>query len=314
MLNYYFLACVKKIKNLSEGILFFFIFFANKKYICYYVYVKYEMLNLNTDNFNLTFKIYNLNFLKMTPTATQEDDLIILSDTVTPSFDQTPIVSAPLNEENNTIISFDTDSLLTPAIDVKLEEVPQLQAISNNELNLDSQVWFLFWETPKQEEKVEQTVSTTTDNLFWDFVTPSVKQIQDQWLVSLEQENNLLTDSPVLSDSFQEFTTEVIDSTDTELWDMNSILDATILKLQKRQSWIASTKTWKLANITDLESQIKELKEQVSVLKKEVEDLDEENTKIEVNVSTLESMKLWQNIKVPTKPREHNIKRVAKVI
>lgn len=252
----------------------------------------------------------------MTPTATQEEDLIILSDTITPTFDQTPIIVEPVKEENSTLISFDTDNLLTSAFDTKPEE---LNKSTNNELNLDSQVWFLFGETPKQEDKLEQVTSTSpTDNLFWDFLTTWVTQSQEQGINLFEEKSDSLPELPIISDvlNTSSISNDIVDSNeeDLELWDMNSILDTTISKLQKRQTWISSTKSWKLANISDLETQIKELREQVSTLKKEVEDLDEENTKIEVNVSTLESMKLWQSIKVSTKAREHNIKRVAKVV
>gem|GEM_PF-3513270 len=48
----------------------------------------------------------------MTPTATQEEDLIILSDNVTPTFDQTPIVSESLNQTSTPLISFDSNDLL----------------------------------------------------------------------------------------------------------------------------------------------------------------------------------------------------------
>ncbi len=114
----------------------------------------------------------------MTPTATQEEDLIILSDNVTPTFDQTPIVSESLNQTSTPLISFDSNDLLWSSEQAPLE-TSSANSIDTNELNLDSQVWFLFWSNQlKEEPKVEQTkAELTQDNLFWNFWTTTSELI-----------------------------------------------------------------------------------------------------------------------------------------
>ncbi len=248
----------------------------------------------------------------MTPTATQEEDLIILSDNVTPTFDQTPIVSESLNQTSTPLISFDSNDLLWSSEQAPLE-TSSANSIDTNELNLDSQVWFLFWSNQlKEEPKVEQTkAELTQDNLFWNFWTTTSESTEIE-LPKLE--SNVLLETPFVSDELTTFNLPEPEQENVEeIGDMNSILDSTIAKLQKRKSWIALTKTTKIDTITDLESQIKDLREQVSALKKDVDLLDNESMKIDINISSLEAMKLGQNIKVPAKTREHNIKRVAKV-
>lgn len=245
----------------------------------------------------------------MTPTATQDEDLIILSDSVTPTFDETPIVSDDVNKESTPIISFDDNSLIeNNSWEQKIDEVTEVSQV--NELNLDSWVNYLFWDdTKKEEEKVEvSSEENSSDDLFWN-VDFSSNLSEESELPKQEE----TTTSSLFWDTSSSVQLDISETdTNSDIWDMNSILDSTIAKLKTRQDLIGGTKSQKQWTIADLEAQIKELRDQVSWLKKDVESLDDENMKIDINISTLESMKLWQNIKVPMK-REHNIKRVAKV-
>jgi hypothetical protein len=72
---------------------------------------------------------------------------------------------------------------------------------------------------------------------------------------------------------------------------MDDILQETIGKLKLRQENISRIKETKNADIDLHNGKIKMLQDKVSSLKSEVDGLDVENTKIQANISSLESMK-----------------------
>lgn len=304
----------------------------------------------------------------MTPTATQDEDLIILSDTVTPTFDDAPIISEDLNREKSPVISFDWDNLssnnetsdnetsqVLPLTETSTQSIESNKTVESNELNLDSSVNYLFWDSSKEqdetpnipadqieESKVEisdiNQSNISADDLFWnlDFSDNSLNVKEDTVNEELEKKENIvdlwesvdqwvLLDQPkeiadeVLPNEIEINTNELIDNENTNelvnddknTWDMNFILDSTISKLQKRQTWIWDNKSQKISMINELDDKVKELKEKISILKKEVESLDTENSKIEENVSILESMKLWKVLdSIPKTTRAHNTKKL----
>lgn len=233
-----------------------------------------------------------------TATATQGDDLIILSDNINSTFWNEPIVSEDLNFwDNNSVISFDSP-VITP--DSSVVDVNNSPITLESPLNLDSNVLvdnpITISETTETdtivspiEEKKE--IDNSINNLFWE----------------INKENNITISNQNDSDEAS------ISIEETDDGDMNSILNSTIARLKKRQSWIASQKSDKTSRIIELERQIKELRDQVIMLKKEIVFLDDENIKIEINVGNLESMKIWKQSKVNNKPaRAHNTKKLTK--
>nr|MDD3720464.1 hypothetical protein [Candidatus Gracilibacteria bacterium] len=304
----------------------------------------------------------------MTPTATQDEDLIILSDTVTPTFDDAPIISEDLNREKSPVISFDGDNLssnnetsdnetsqVLPLTETSTQSIESNKTVESNELNLDSSVNYLFGDSSKEqdetpnipadqieESKVEisdiNQSNISADDLFGnlDFSDNSLNVKEDTVNEELEKKENIvdlgesvdqgvLLDQPkeiadeVLPNEIEINTNELIDNENTNelvnddknTGDMNFILDSTISKLQKRQTGIGDNKSQKISMINELDDKVKELKEKISILKKEVESLDTENSKIEENVSILESMKLGKVLdSIPKTTRAHNTKKL----
>jgi|GEM_PF-1297757 len=92
---------------------------------------------------------------------------------------------------------------------------------------------------------------------------------------------------------------------------MNGILEATIQKLKARQIAISEEKDEKITQIDTRNDKIKTLKEEVSDLKDNVEALDTENQKIEANITSLEKMKLGNEVvEVEAKKRVARAKAV----
>lgn len=257
-----------------------------------------------------------------TATATQGDDLIILSDNINSTFWNDPIVSQDVwVTDNNSIISFDT-TLTSPDSNVINDQLVSFDNLPSAEINtLDSlnttanldvnnsiisvddkdDKWVqIIPETPLilDEKSIEPVVDKNEENINW------VSNIF--WSISINNEKSLFGEEEGITNINPE---EDISETD----DMNSILNWTISRLKKRQTWIASQKSDKTAKIIDLEKQIKDLRDQVTTLKKEIVFLDDENIKIELNVWNLESMKLWKQSKPANKPtRAHNTKKLTK--
>lgn len=251
-----------------------------------------------------------------TATATQNDDLIILSDNISSTFWTDPVISQDLNfTDNNSVISFDTpieipsnDSLITPSIepdsnpDVSLfweslvsQEDSWLVLNTIEETDLDSSTWINLEPQIVKDEKIE--IDNSVNNLFWDLKITNQDSDSDSLVdneINLNNNTEIKLDEPV--------------------GDMNSILNNTIDKLKKRQTWISLQKSSKITTINDLEAKIKDLRDQVTYLKKEIVFLDEENIKIDINVWNLESMRIWKQTKVASKAREHNTKKLTKQI
>lgn len=264
-----------------------------------------------------------------TATATQNDDLIILSDNISSTFWEEPVISQDFND-NNSIISFDTPNIgwietNTPIVSgetnlMKDDNINLDLPIINNELvSVPSQEWNTL---NVQESQLVQEETTTLDNsisnLFWDinFETPATVVSDINKVEQVEEKVDLFKNEAdlVLKDEKTDLFGTSDDTTDESMWDMNSILESTIKKLKSRQAWIAAQKSGKTTTINELEAKIKELREQVAYLKKEIVFLDDENIKIDINVWNLESMKIWKQTKVVNKTREHNTKKLTKQI
>lgn len=260
----------------------------------------------------------------MVTTGQNDDDLIILSDNINTTFDLNPIISQNVDFwTNDSIISFD-EPILNLDTEPKITQVvqqsaplSQLQAdvnepvsetisfINEPENNLinttTSNLSFEVWE---DVEKKDENVWESVKNLFWD-INQSQEIKESQSIV----DNNIYSWQPIFN------SIDIKEEKEDSLLDMNAILNNTIDRLKKRQSWIASKKSDKTSMIIELERQIKELRDQVIMLKKEIVFLDEENIKIEINVWNLESMKILKSTKaVVSKVREHNTKKLVKEV
>jgi len=267
---------------------------------------------------------YILINLIMVTTGQNDDDLIILSDNINTTFDLNPIISQNVDFwTNDSIISFD-EPILNLDTEPKITQVvqqsaplSQLQAdvnepvsetisfINEPENNLinttTSNLSFEVWE---DVEKKDENVWESVKNLFWD-INQSQEIKESQSIV----DNNIYSWQPIFN------SIDIKEEKEDSLLDMNAILNNTIDRLKKRQSWIASKKSDKTSMIIELERQIKELRDQVIMLKKEIVFLDEENIKIEINVWNLESMKILKSTKaVVSKVREHNTKKLVKEV
>ncbi len=118
-----------------------------------------------------------------TATATQNDDLIILSDNISPTFGAEPVISQDFNPtDNNSIISFDTpidtannnqiidfstkadNTMLWDNI-IKQEEISLVWMPTTNE---EIKVENLVSEVPKVEQEEIKELDSSINNLFWD--------------------------------------------------------------------------------------------------------------------------------------------------
>ena len=111
---------------------------------------------------------------------------------------------------------------------------------------------------------------------------------------------NTVEDAYFSSWDYDEFTNSI--------WDMNSIIDETIWKLNSREKVNSSSKQKNLDKISSLKSRIKDLEEEVRVHEEKVNVLDAENRQIKANVKKLDTMKMSDSDKTTsTKPiKDHN--------
>jgi outer membrane murein-binding lipoprotein Lpp len=134
------------------------------------------------------------------------------------------------------------------------------------------------------------------------------------WNTSKSEEIALVDNSSKEDSFFDEVSdTDVVSSDESQdIWDINSILDQTIEKLNSRK-WIISTqKDDKSSKVESLLAQIKSLEETVASYREEIESLDVEFKKIDKNISAIEKMKSdsWEtNIE---RPRQHNLNNIKK--
>lgn len=322
----------------------------------------------------------------MAATQTQNDDLIILSDNVSPTFDDQPVIQQ--DTETNNLISFDwwdmsvswgwssssstwddssgsqvswttTTSTTTWSDDSSSSQSDQLVSdiqIESKQENTENTLDFsnsLFWDS-KQEEvsslnltqtedstEVKPTIDSSMDSItespaislinnnteetstteesqtedtsktstiadiFWTNLNVENKPIQDDVKESKEED----TTSNLFSIKSSEETTDNLIQDENE--DMNSIITWAIDKMKSRKWNISDKKSKKIWEVDDLEAKVKELKEKISSLKKEITSLDEETDKIDINIESLENMKLGKNPQIlAAKTREHNTRKV----
>lgn len=239
----------------------------------------------------------------MPQTTTADDDLIIISDdknteesdTQESSQDSVEQVSTPdvlnivwdsspsVSDELSFDLSADTPQAES---DTVVQEAP----VNSQEESTEVSLWdTLELSTDEAETSSADTVTQTVE----------VVDVASEW-----EEVNEVSDLGA---------TEVSSVTETE--SMNDILQSTISKLSSRKNIIAETKKWKLIEIDQHKQEITVLEWLVSDLTSQVESLDAESTKIDENVSSLESMKIagWNTIsEAEVDVKAHNKKRVMR--
>ncbi len=227
----------------------------------------------------------------MTATITQDEDLIILGE----------------ETSSNDIFNFETtwlstqEEIVTDMIDFSSEE-PSVTTVwesstdfsfsfSNEDLQVsDSETSTL------ETEVVENALSDKNEVDFW-FISDDISSqkieetIQDEVVDSVHtnfsfdvSQPEVALESNVSEVSFAETTSDIS-------FDMNSILDQTILQLESRKSEITNQKSQKSTQVGDLLAQIAALQHQVNGLNTEIDELEIENKKIDKNIAGIQKMK-----------------------
>lgn len=226
--------------------------------------------------------------------ATQDDGLIIFSDDMTssPLLTQEAPVASSVKIDNN-VIDFSLDESSVSPASSEISPVTISRPVQGN----------------------QQTPSFAVDNsLNFSFDVGGTNSSPETASVSSLPviENTIPIETVSIWASVigeQKVSKEISLSEDT---DMDIILDATIAQLKKRQEVIGQVKGKKSWRIADLTHQIEELQQQVTDLKDDVVDLEDEDKRINTNVASLESMKMFEKTQEEEKVREHNLKKVGK--
>lgn len=201
--------------------------------------------------------------------ATQNDeDLIILGDDDT---------------SDNNLINFNFDSNIS-SNDTKNDDIGLFW--SNNSSD-DNSINFLdnIIQT-KENNNDEQLISEELNNI------PNNKNNQDIPSLNIVEEPKEEKQVSIVNEEVSENKKELIQDEEKQGLNRNNILDEAILKMQTRKWNISKTKSSKQAKVDDLNEQIKMLKKQVSELEKEIKDLEDEDNAIDLDISSIEKMKL----------------------
>lgn len=227
----------------------------------------------------------------MSKQATQDDDLIILNDSINIDNEFNFDLNIDTKKENDSyLIDFSIDWL-----DQKQTELKDESSTFNSIGSLD----FSFsniWENTNNNEIIfdEKTQDLTEKNNESDF------DFLDANLVTKDN----VTETSITNDNIQikeELNNNEVVSfnqpTENNLWSRNDILDETINKLEKRKTVIWEIRSDKKTNLTDLEAQIKKLQAEVKDIKWEISELDTEEEWINVDIDTINEMKNKKNKK-----------------
>ena len=230
----------------------------------------------------------------MAATATQDDDLLIITDDTQDS--DSDEIDFSFDFWDETQESTQEESI--PEVEIQDTEKDENKTTETSEtINL---------EDGSQEEAIDFGIDLTKDSNPEEEVSEIHEDVIEEsnfdlW-ISDDNEIDLLGDADLWNEE---------ESSSTGGWStgddgsMNDILSATIAKLAARKESIASDKVEKLKHEDEIKAQIQALENEHTSIEAELAGLDAESTKITANIAELEEMKLD-----PVK--EHNAKRVVK--
>lgn len=146
----------------------------------------------------------------MATAQTQDEDLIILSDSIPTTFDETPIIEAtPQTDSNNSIISFDWSDILWLNSKQETTELPaQTQEENKDEFNntLIFSDDLFSWVTESKTEQENNTININNaeNTSIWDIFWQNLDQIEeikevtpileDVWPITIQDTTNELLD------------------------------------------------------------------------------------------------------------------------
>jgi len=262
----------------------------------------------------------------MAQTATQDDDILIISDDTSSHDDGEVFLGDSLDVATPTgetpVISTETDTSTpveetAPSLGEGEVSAPQetdsssqgidlgLDSTSSDSISLKNNGVVSQGETETSTEETPITLKVTSSSpeseggLDFSDISSSetATPVQDTDTQKASEEN---TFGDIASVSSEE-------ENATDEASLNVILTGTITKLQKRQEVIASDTSAKETQVQDLKDQIVKLEEEVALHEAEIAALETEDDKIKKNITQLEKMKLGEE-----EVKEHNAKRVAK--
>lgn len=248
----------------------------------------------------------------MSKQATQDDDLIILSDSVTNEDEFNFDIESTKIEDTTDVIDF---SLSEEPKVISEEKTLEVDEAKQDDFSID----FSFWDTTdtNQDSQIEDEVkdlevennNESSDDLWFNFVGDDMIDIEtkqeneediveenlnqddnadsalDLWF-DLSNQENALDVSPMVEEQKE---TNVLDPKDN--FSRNDILDDTISRLNQRKEVLNIIRDSKKNKLDDLNAQIKLLKEEVKNVEKEVWELNEEEEWILSDIDTINEMK-----------------------
>lgn len=248
----------------------------------------------------------------MSKQATQDDDLIILSDSVTNDDEFNFDIESTKIEDTTDVIDF---SLSEEPKVISEEKTLEVDEAKQDDFSID----FSFWDTTdtNQDSQIEDDVkdlevennNESSDDLWFNFVGDDMIDIEakqeneediveenlnqddnadsglDLWF-DLSNQENTLDVSPMVEEQKE---TKDLDPKDN--FSRNDILDDTISRLNQRKEVLNIIRDSKKNKLDDLNAQIKLLKEEVKNVEKEVWELNEEEEWILSDIDTINEMK-----------------------
>ena len=177
-----------------------------------------------------------------------------------------------------------------------------MEAKDNNGLGFDGEMLDTSEDSKTESENITNTEETNSSE-------PPDINFSGLWNSSSEDKSDSSFEGSDYSDNFSK---DSFKDTNHDSWDVNSIIDEAIYKLNSMEEINSSSKNKYLDEIADLKSKIKALDGDVSDYQKTVEDLDSENKKIKINIKKLESMKEMGEIEKVDE--SFDVKETSKII
>lgn len=252
-----------------------------------------------------------------TATAQHDDDLLIISD----------------DSENDSSgeIEFSFDSLWEEAsqkaevkkeekMDIISEDILEIDTATPDKTEVEAVENTPVVESPVIQDETEASIDLNFGDITSEETTITTPEVSNPEEVTEDFSFNVLDDTPEVSNpeevvaEKQETPKAVTVATPVpevamqeEDWaeSLNDILGGTITKLKARKEVIKSQKSTKAKKEAEIKKEIENLQEQVVSLEWEIKALNQEDNKINSNISSLEQMKL-------NPVQQHNAKRISK--
>jgi len=256
---------------------------------------------------DFNFNIDDANNTTSWPTITFWDDneaTAVVDNGLDLNFLIDDVVSKDTKEVSDSLVSFNSETDVSTVND--LFNLWSVETDSNSLLGIS------------EDGKIQDNIPSFWENI-WAFQNINEEKSTHNELVQNTaplNENILLDNKAQVFDNVEwnvkDSAMSWIVSSNEKIGDRNEILSSTIEKLKQRKESVLQIKQSRQAKVDELNEQISKLKKDISNLQSEINDLQKEEDLIDLDISSIEKMKLNILEDSSEKWRKHNLGNIKK--